>query len=119
MDMKICEMPLESRPRERMLKLGVKVLSDAELLAIILQKGTPEENVVDMCNRLLGTHGDLSKLSLRELQKVSGIGPAKAMQITALFEFAKRHSSSRLKGKPVRRAQHGSEWKRKGHGSLR
>ena len=100
-------MPLESRPRERMQKLGVGMLSDAELLAIVLQKGTKGENVIDVSHRLLSLHGarHLSRLSLKEMQKIKGIGPAKAMQISALFEFAKRHSASMRNGKPLRSAR--------------
>lgn len=105
--MKLCEMPPESRPRERMQKLGVEMLSDAELLAIVLQKGTRGENVIDVSHRLLSLHDarHLSKLSLKELQKIKGIGPAKAMQISALFEFAKRHSATTRNGKSLRTAK--------------
>ena len=71
---------------------GATVLSDAELLAIILQQGTQEENVIDMSHRLIATYGldKLSCCSLVELQKIKGIGPAKAMQIKAVFELNKR-----------------------------
>jgi len=80
-----------------MLKQGSDVLSDAELLAIILQKGTKEENVIDMANRLLSKYAleSLTNLSLTELQEINGIGPAKAMQIKAVFELNKR-----VKAKP-------------------
>jgi len=90
--MKIKEMPVENRPRERLQKLGEQALSDAELLAIILQKGTKQDNVIDLSNKLLAKFklGELSKLSLTELQVINGIGPAKAMQIKALFELNKR-----------------------------
>jgi DNA repair protein RadC len=105
--MRIHEMPLESRPRERMQKLGVHMLSDAELLAVVLQKGTRGENIIDISHRLLSLYGakHLSKLSLKELQKIKGIGPAKAMQISALMEFAKRHSAAMRNGKPLRSAK--------------
>jgi|SRR3989344_4259889 len=104
--MKIHEMPPESRPRERLLRQGTTALSDAELLSIILQKGTQQENVLDMCNRLLSAHGiGLSQRSLKELQTIKGIGPAKAMQIKALFEFARRQKSVRRRGKPLRSAR--------------
>ena len=90
--MKIKDISKENRPRERYQRLGADVLSDAELLAIILQKGNKEENVVDMSNRLISKYSleKLSELSLKEIQEVKGIGPAKAMQIKALFEFNKR-----------------------------
>jgi DNA repair protein RadC len=104
--MNIHEMPIENRPRERMKKLGASVLSDAELLALVLQKGTRGENAVDMSNRILSKFGNnLSRISLKELQKIKGIGPAKAMQIAALFEFSKRNSLSKRSGKPLRSAK--------------
>jgi len=105
--MKIKDISKENRPRERFLKNGAMSLSDAELLAVILQKGSKKENVVDMSNRLLSKHGidKLCDLSLKELQEIDGIGPAKAMQIKALFEFNKRHNLSRQNGKPIKSAK--------------
>ena len=90
--MRIKDISLENRPRERMLRDGVTVLSDAELLAVILQKGTYRENVLEMSQRLLSRFrlDQLANLSLTELQQIRGIGPAKAMQIKALFELNKR-----------------------------
>lgn len=90
--MRMKDISEEQRPRERMQSQGATVLSDAELLAIILQQGTQEENVIDMSHRLIATYGldKLSCCSLVELQKIKGIGPAKAMQIKAVFELNKR-----------------------------
>lgn len=94
--MKIKEMNEDSRPRERLVKFGVENLSDAELLALILEKGTKQENVIEMSNRLINKHGlnKLSECSLKELQEINGIGFAKACQIIALFELNKRHALS-------------------------
>ncbi|MBS3090161.1 DNA repair protein RadC [Candidatus Pacearchaeota archaeon] len=91
--MKIKEMNEDSRPRERLVKFGVENLSDAELLALILEKGTKQENVIEMSNRLINKHGlnKLSDCSLKELQEIKGIGFAKACQILALFEINKRN----------------------------
>ena len=74
-----------------MKQLGSHVLSDAEVLAIILQKGISGENVIDMSNRLISKYGleKLSSCSLNELKAIKGIGEAKALQIIALFEFYK------------------------------
>jgi len=90
--MKIAEISPENRPRERLKREGIQVLSDAEILAVILQKGTREENVIDMSNRLISTYGidKLSSCSLQELQQIKGVGEAKAMQILAAFELQKR-----------------------------
>lgn len=92
--MKILDITKENRPRERFLKLGPQSLSDAELLAIILRTGTRNENVIDMSNRLISQFG-LDKLlncSLKELQEINGIGPAKAMQLLSISELNKRIS---------------------------
>ncbi|MBU4502279.1 MAG: DNA repair protein RadC [Nanoarchaeota archaeon] len=105
--MRIKDMSEENRPRERFQRLGATALSDAELLALVLQQGTNGENVIDMSNRLLFRYGidKLSDLSLNELQEIKGIGPAKAMQIKALFEFNKRYSLSKKNGKPIKSAK--------------
>jgi DNA repair protein RadC len=90
--MRIKDMPDNNRPRERFLKYGPETLSDAELFAIFLRTGTINENVIDMSNRLIAEYG-LDKLfdcSLKELQKIKGIGPTKAMQIITMSELGKR-----------------------------
>jgi len=90
--MKILDLPPQNRPRERFLKHGPEALSDAELFAIFLRTGTIGENVTDMSNRLIAEYG-LDKMfdcSLRELQKIKGIGPSKAMQILSMAELGKR-----------------------------
>lgn len=99
----IKEMPKDSRPRERFLKLGPEALSDAELFAILLRTGTrgkkgqKGENVIDMSNRLINEYGldKLLECSLVELQKINGIGPAKAMQILTIVELQRRINQSK------------------------
>jgi len=106
--MKIKDFPEQNRPRERFLKYGPDALSDAELMAIILRTGTrgskeiPGENVVDMSNRLIKEYGldKLFECSLKELQKIKGIGPSKAMQILAMTTIGKRYNQSKT---PVKR----------------
>jgi len=91
--MKIKEMPLQNRPRERLIRKGPEALSDAEILAIILRTGIVGENAIDMSNRLLQEYGleKLFECSLKELQKIKGIGPAKALQIVAISQLVKNH----------------------------
>ena len=100
--MKIKEMPIDGRPRERFLKLGPESLSDAELFAILLRTGTKGENVIDMSNRLIAEYGldKLFECSLKELEKIKGIGPSKAMQILTIAEIQKRINQSK---KPIKR----------------
>jgi len=105
--MKIQEMIEDSRPRERFLKYGKEALSNAELFAILLRTGTQDENVIDMSNRLIGEFGldKLFECSLRELQEIKGIGPAKAMQILAIAEISKRQIQSLKPIKHIKSAE--------------
>ena len=100
--MKIKDLPKQNRPRERFLKHGPEVLSDAELFAILLRTGTIQENVIDMSNRLIAEHGldKLFECSLKELQEIKGIGPGKAMQILTIAELQKRINQSK---KPIKK----------------
>jgi len=116
--MKILDIPKENRPRERFLKYGPEALSDAELFAILLRVGTREtknkegkitlgENAIDMSNRLISEYG-LDKLfdcSLKELQKIRGIGPSKAMEILTIAEIQKRINQSKHPIKRITCAQ--------------
>ena len=101
--MKIKEIAIEQRPRERLKVKGVDSLSDAELLAIILQNGSHGENVIDLSNRLISTFGvdKLNSLSLQELMKIKGIGLAKASKLIAAFELSKRIKSGTVYNKTI------------------
>jgi DNA repair protein RadC len=91
---KICirEMPEDERPRERLLKYGPEALSNAELLAIILRTGSRKENVVNMCSRIFSEYSlkRLSQANIKQLMQIHGIGAAKAAQIAAVFELARK-----------------------------
>jgi len=101
--MRIKDISKWERPRERLKLHGVVVLSNAELLAIILQKGTRKENVVDVANRIISKFSfeKLCECSLTELKEIKGIGDAKGMQILALFELSKRIKSGVIAEKVV------------------
>lgn len=88
----IKDLPISERPRERLVKQGVKALSDAELLAVILRTGTRYENVVELAKRMLKEFNikELSQASLNQLKGFSGINNAKACQLIASFELGKR-----------------------------
>ncbi len=92
--MAISDWPEGERPRERLLKQGPAALSDAELLAIYLRVGVRGKSAVDLARDLLqrfdGRLGRLVEASLAELASVSGIGSAKAAQLKACFELARR-----------------------------
>jgi DNA repair protein RadC len=86
--MLIKEIALEQRPRERVKSKGIESLNDPELLALILENGTNDENVIDLSHRLINTFGleEKNSLSLSELMKIKGIGLAKAAKLVTLFE---------------------------------
>ena len=92
--MAITDWPEGERPRERLLALGPEALSDAELLAIYLRVGVRGKSAVDLARDLLhrfgGRLGALAVASEREMAEVSGIGLAKAAQLKASFELARR-----------------------------
>lgn len=91
---KICvrDMPEDERPRERLLKYGPEALSNAELLAIILRTGTQKENVINLCSRIFSEYNlkQLSQANISKLTEIHGIGTAKAAQIAAVFELARK-----------------------------
>jgi DNA repair protein RadC len=92
--MSITDWPEGERPRERLLAHGPEALSDAELLAIYLRVGVRGKSAVDLGRELLqrfdGSLSRLAEASLEELASVSGIGMAKAAQLKASFELARR-----------------------------
>jgi DNA repair protein RadC len=96
--------PVKNRPRERLINEGCDVLSDAELLAIILTTGTLGKSAVVLAQELLIQFGDLRSLLACEsvqLQKIKGLGPAKFAQISAINEIAQRSLKEQLASKPI------------------
>lgn len=86
------------RPREKLNRLGRAHLSEAELLAIIIGSGTRRESAVELARRLLHSVNnnliELGKLSVSELQRIPGIGPVKAISITAAMELGRRRQEA-------------------------
>jgi DNA repair protein RadC len=91
--MGIADWPENERPRERLLKLGVASLSEAELLAIFLRTGVAGKSAVELGRDLLGRFGSLHRLfaaPLDDVAAVRGLGPAKYVQLQAVIEMARR-----------------------------
>lgn len=88
----------DDRPREKLLSKGPEALSDSELLAILIQNGTKEKSAVDLAKDVLKLGKDnlseLGKISIRDLQKINGIGPAKAITIAAALELGRRRQTT-------------------------
>ncbi len=105
----IKDWPEYERPRERLMNHGVKYLTDAELLAIILVKGFSGKTSVELARNLLARFGSLRKLmnaSYSEIKQIEGIGQAKYSQIKAALETGVRLSREKMfPGKKIHKAQ--------------
>ncbi len=88
----------EDRPREKLMQNGPGVLSDSELLAILIGSGSTKESAVSLMQRILADCGNnlntLGKMSLHELMRYNGIGEAKAVTILAACELGKRRHAT-------------------------
>lgn len=92
----IHDLPLEERPRERLVQLGVNALSGQELIQLLLGSGGRGESVTVTSQKLLSRFGSLhgiAEASIGELSQVNGIGLAKAAQLKAACELGRRTSS--------------------------
>ena len=109
--MKLKDLPLENRPRERFLNQGAQALSKAELLAILLRSGTAEESVLPLCERLLSDHenslAELGRCTVGDIvSHYHGIGPAKAMVILAACELTTRRLEEQAVERPLITCSH-------------
>ncbi len=90
----------DDRPREKFLLKGKSVLSDSELLAIILGSGNTQESAVELSRRILKSVDNnwqkLSLLSIKDLMKFKGIGEAKAISVAAALEIGRRKASQEI-----------------------
>jgi len=90
--MKIKNLALEERPRERLSLYGVSTLSNTELLAIIIGRGVKNKNAMEIAREILTEYRlrHLNEVSFQELEKIRGIGFTKACNIIAAFELGRR-----------------------------
>ena len=98
MQLKMKELPILERPYEKLEIYGAEMLSNAELLAIIIKTGNKKETAVALAQKILNLNKNYNKndlrflqeISIEELTEVNGIGKVKAIQIKAASEIAKR-----------------------------
>ena len=92
--MRLKDLCLDDRPREKMMEKGPSALSNAELLAIMIRTGTGKMNAVEVARTLLkrseGRLNGIADMPLEKLCTVSGIGSGKAVAIAAAFELGRR-----------------------------
>lgn len=98
-NLKMKDIPLSERPYEKMEQYGPEMLSNAELLAVVIRTGNRNETSVSIAQRILAMNDDggmafLHDLALEELRVTKGIGRVKAIQIKAVMEISKRVSSA-------------------------
>lgn len=96
----IREWAKDDRPREKLRSRGPGLLSDAELLAILIHNGTKLKTAVDLAREVLllakNNLSELGKLSVRDLMKIKGIGESKAVTIAASLELGRRRQGAPL-----------------------
>lgn len=84
----------DDKPREKLVQKGRSVLSNAELIAILIGSGSRDESAVELSKRILATSNqslnELGKLSIKQLMQFKGIGEAKAVTIAAALEIGRR-----------------------------
>lgn len=98
------DLPEELLPRERLFQLGPEMLSNKEILAILLRTGMKGENVLDFAERLLTEAGGLSglaRMSVHDLTQLHGLGSAKASELKAALELGRRSVSADPMTRPV------------------
>ncbi|MFV0288310.1 MAG: RadC family protein [Mycoplasmatales bacterium] len=102
------ELSENQKPRERFILYGGDALTDAELLAILLQVGTKKYNVYILAQMLIAKYGSLSSIfeqSVEELMQNEGIGPTKAIKIKALYFLSKKITYQETKKYKITKAQ--------------
>ncbi len=102
--MSIKALPVDARPREKLLAHGAASLADAELLALLLRTGVKGLGVLQLADCLLQRFGGLAGLlhaRLGDLAGVRGIGPAKRAELAAVVEIARRALTQQLAATPV------------------
>jgi len=95
----IRELPIDERPRERLLAQGAKSLGDAELVAVLLRTGGAGESALELARRLLASVGGLTGLSVASPASIErrGIGPAKSAALVAAVELARRLARAEIR----------------------
>ena len=98
MNIKMKEMPISERPYEKLKMYGSEILTNSELLAIIIKSGTKEKTALDLAKEVLKLNDNnekedlsfLQDISITEFMKIKGIGEVKAIQLLAVCELVKR-----------------------------
>ena len=100
--MRLKELPKEEKPRERLIKYGVKNISNEDLISILINTGSKKRNVkelsIDILSKIKNINS-LNDISIRELMEIDGVGISKALTIIAAIELGKRVSNLQIEDK--------------------
>ena len=119
--MKVKEMEVEQRPREKALRYGLESLSDLELVALILQSGNKNRSVFEIASDVLKESECLSKLMtmhVNTLMQIQGIREVKALQLLASVELSKRVIKSKVYHAPILKPEDVIEWFKFEYGTM-
>ena len=114
MPIKMKELPESERPYEKLEQYGEKMLTNAELLAIIIKAGTKDDTAIGLAQKILKLNNNLKKddlsflrdVTVEEFMKIKGIGKVKAIQLKAVCEIAIRMNSiTNYKQKQIKKPQ--------------
>jgi len=100
--MRMADVPVADRPRERLLNRGAEALSDRELLALLIGSGTGGCDAVELAGQLIARHGGLYELSRtppHEMARLPGMGPAKTARVAAAFQLGRRASPAEVQSR--------------------
>ncbi|MDR0438050.1 MAG: DNA repair protein RadC [Bacteroidales bacterium] len=105
MEIPINQWQPDERPREKLAKYGASTLSNAELLAIIINSGNKEHSALDIAKQILAScDNDFLELSKKDISQLTkqfkGIGPAKAVTLIATLEIARRRYEAKVSARP-------------------
>lgn len=98
------QLPADQRPREKLLARGAQALADTELLALLLRTGVKGHDVFALAQDVLrccGGFGGLLHKQAAELAQIKGLGPAKAAELVAVAEIARRALAQQISAQPV------------------
>jgi DNA repair protein RadC len=95
----------DDRPREKLLGKNPAILSDSELLSILIRNGNREKNAIELAKEVLrlgkNNLNELGKVTIQEMMTIRGIGKVKAITICAALELGRRRQSSLFLEKPL------------------
>jgi DNA repair protein RadC len=103
--LKLKEWNKDDRPREKLVLRGSAILSDAELIAILLRSGTRNYTAIDLARQVLSLANnnlaELGKISLKQLQSVKGVGLTKGITLLSALELGRRRGSAHTEERPA------------------